>query len=350
MNQYLWINRWNDIRNNSAITKQKEGLTFISTYTMEDFKRVLSELYMGLQMNEGSMTSRYVCFIPPNGNEVIKLRLSDHPSSPSEWGEKEITGLPNRRYSIVIFSRKSMPIETKQGIKELDWKSYSAQNIPTYEKTFNRYYLRETFNTLKSILATIYQGGSPEDKTIPINLTENKHNTNMNKKLIRLTESDLHQIVKESVNKVFKEADRHRPGYFKGKPDRHREGYWKERWAKQKAAKQAESEKDADTSEKPQKQASKPQKDRHRKGYYHDYNQAHPERLDRGFTKGYNNGNVSDGLKQKKRQWLNKTLGIYIIGYDELGRPITNNPFGDMLRNKEMEWHDDDWDEGSWDD
>ena len=172
----------------------------------------------------------------------------------------------------------------------------------------------------------------------------------MNKKLIRLTESDIHKIVKESVCKILKEADRHRPGYFNGKPDRHRDGYWKERWAKQKATKQAESEKDADTSEKPQKQVSKPQKDRHRKGYYHDYNQAHPERLNRGFTKGYNNGNVSDGVKQKKRQWLNKTLGIYIIGYDELGRPITNSPLSDMLRNKEMEWHDDDWDEGSWDD
>lgn len=28
---------------------------------------------------------------------------------------------------------------------------------------------------------------------------------------------------------------------------------------------------------------------------------------------------------------------------DELGRPITNDPLGDLLRNKEMEWHDDDW-------
>ena len=91
-------------------------------------------------------------------------------------------------------------------------------------------------------------------------------------------------------------------------------------------------------------------KDRHREGYYHDYNQAHPERLNRGFTKGYNNGNVSDGVKEKKRTWLNKTLGIYIIGYDELGMPITNNPLGDMLRNKEMEWQDDDWCESSWDD
>ena len=158
---------------------------------------------------------------------------------------------------------------------------------------------------------------------------------------------NIDKIISESINKVISEADRHREGYFKGKPDRHREGYWKERWAKQKAAKEAEKQ---GTPSKPKSKASKLQKDRHRKGYYHDYNQAHPERLDRGFTKGYNNGNVSDGVKEKKRKWLNKTLGIYIIGYDELGRPITNSPLSDMLRNKEMEWHDDDWDEGSWDD
>ena len=41
------------------------------------------------------------------------------------------------------------------------------------------------------------------------NLDENKQykaNTNMNKKLIRLTESDLHRIVKQSVNKILKEG------------------------------------------------------------------------------------------------------------------------------------------------
>ena len=39
--------------------------------------------------------------------------------------------------------------------------------------------------------------------------TENKQyksNTNMNKKLIRLTESDLHKIVKEAVNKILTES------------------------------------------------------------------------------------------------------------------------------------------------
>lgn len=161
--------------------------------------------------------------------------------------------------------------------------------------------------------------------------------------VIRLTESDLHRIVKETVCKILKEADRHRPGYFNGKPDRHREGYWKERWTKQKAAKQAETENDTDKS-------TKPQKDRHRKGYYHDYNQAHPERLNRGFTKGFNNGNVADGRIGDNGIGKEIFPGVYIIGYDELGRPITNDKLGDQLRNKEMEWHDDDWDEGSWDD
>lgn len=162
-----------------------------------------------------------------------------------------------------------------------------------------------------------------------------------------MTENRLDEIIKKSVNEALKRKDRHRPDYFKDKPDRHREGYWKERWAKQKAEKQ---NKEQNASSVKQKNSSKPKKDRHRKGYYHDYNQTHPERLNRGFTKGYNNGNVNDGVKQKKRQWLNKTLGIYIIGYDEMGRPITNNPFGDMLRNKETEWHDDNWCESSWDD
>ena len=38
-------------------------------------------------------------------------------------------------------------------------------------------------------------------------INESKKHYNMNKKLIRLTESDLHRIVKESVKKVIKEED-----------------------------------------------------------------------------------------------------------------------------------------------
>lgn len=82
-------------------------------------------------------------------------------------------------------------------------------------------------------------------------------------------------------------------------------------------------------------------KDRHRPGYYTEYNKKHPERLNRGYTKGYVNGNVSEGPIMKQRPEI--FPGVYLLGYDELGRPITNDPLGDLLRNKEMEWHDDDW-------
>ena len=150
-------------------------------------------------MYMGSHTSRYATFIPQNNNEVIKLRLSNHLSTVEEWGRNELTGLPNRRYSIIIFSNESMPNESKQQIKETSWRSYLSQGIPVYEKCFNSSYLNETLPRLISILKTIYNGGSPEDKTITINLTEDKKyktNKNMKKQVIKLTESDLHKIIK----------------------------------------------------------------------------------------------------------------------------------------------------------
>lgn len=145
------------------------------------------------------------------------------------------------------------------------------------------------------------------------------------RKIIKITEGDLHNVIRESVNRIIKEGDRHR------------DGYWKERWVKQKEAKAAQTPEELPKKTKPKK------KDRHRPGYYHDYNKAHPERLNRGFTKGYNNGCLSDGPKVRDNIGKEIFPGIYINGYDELGRPITNSPLSDMLRNKEMEWHDDDW-------
>lgn len=81
--------------------------------------------------------------------------------------------------------------------------------------------------------------------------------------------------------------------------------------------------------------------DRHSKGYYSRYNAAHPERLERGYTKGYEDGCVSNGKKPKKI--LGKIGLDNILGWDEFGFPITDNPIGDLLRHKEAEWHDDDW-------
>lgn len=204
MRDKLWINRWDDRRKNSARQKGNNGKTFITNYTFDDYRNVFIELCQGLNMVQGSQSSYYLTFIPSNNQEVIKLRISDHPSNEQEWKQKEVTGLPNRRYSIVLFSNRSMPQQSSEGIKETNWSGYLSQNIPVYEKCFNRYYLNETFNELKSIIAMIFEGQSPEDKTIQINLNEYKENTmNTNKKVIRLTESDLHKIIEESFNNIL---------------------------------------------------------------------------------------------------------------------------------------------------
>lgn len=74
-----------------------------------------------------------------------------------------------------------------------------------------------------------------------------------------------------------------------------------------------------------------------RRAYYREYNKKHPERLNRGYTKGYKNGNVSEGRideerKVKKRTW-----------YDRMFNPT----FSELLYDKVfVEWHDDDWEEG----
>ena len=49
-------------------------------------------------------------------------------------------------------------------------------------------------------------GRYPADDTIPLYEKINKNNKNM-KKIIRLTENDIHRIVKNSVNKILKEMD-----------------------------------------------------------------------------------------------------------------------------------------------
>ena len=142
-----------------------------------------------------------------------------------------------------------------------------------------------------------------------------------------------------------KTKDRHREGYYKeyaertGRKDRHSADYYKKYRERKKLEKEAEASSSVDSStisNTETKKKAKPKKDR--RAYYREYNKKHPERLNRGYTKGCVNGNASEGAI-----YGFDAFGNRILGYDELGRPITNDPFGDMLRNKEMEWHDDDW-------
>ena len=145
--------------------------------------------------------------------------------------------------------------------------------------------------------------------------------------------------------------DRHREGYYKeyaertGKKDRHSADYYKKYRERKKLEKEASSSSDSSAesstsssiSNTETKKKSKAKK-KDRRAYYREYNKKQPERLNRGYTKGCINGNASEG-----EIYGFDVFGIRILGYDELGRPITNDSFGDMIRNKMMEWHDDDW-------
>ena len=65
-----------------------------------------------------------------------------------------------------------------------------------------------------------------------------------------------------------------------------------------------------------------------RRAYYREYNKKHPERLNRGFTKGYINGNVSDGPIQKKpqRTWYDR---MFNPTFSELLYDKATDPRGD---------------------
>ena len=209
MRNRLWYTIWDERRRLNAINKSETGFSFLGSYIFKDFKTVFIDICSGLNLTQGSPTSHYGIIIPKSKEEVVRIRLSDHRSTEEEWKDKEVSGIPNKRYSIVIFSNKSMPIESEQQIRETKWRSYLSNGIPVYEKCFNRFYLNETMPKLIQILSAIYTGQSPEDNTISINLNENKvYKTNRKmKQTIRLNETDLHRMIKESVRQVLNEND-----------------------------------------------------------------------------------------------------------------------------------------------
>ena len=143
--------------------------------------------------------------------------------------------------------------------------------------------------------------------------------------------------------------DRHREGYYKeyaertGKKDRHSADYYKKYRERKKLEKETSSSADSSSvSNTETKKKAKVKKNR--RSYYREYNMKHPERLNRGYTKSCVNGNASEGEEIHGFD----VFGICILGYDELGRPITNDPLRDKIRNHKMQMAWDDLDEDYW--
>ena len=169
--------------------------------------------------------SYYIRFIPINKQYiVIDLRTTDHLRG-EEWSDRKDKGEhPNLRASAIVqdTSGTTPTVVTKKphianGIKI----KRVVQNIPTMLYGTPEQVIKH-LNTLICLFQNGYFGKYKEKKASPTIESNNKtlekeQYINMNP-LIRLTESDLHRIVKESVNRILvKEIDTNQEEYYEMK-------------------------------------------------------------------------------------------------------------------------------------
>lgn len=156
--------------------------------------------------------SYYIRFIPINKQDiVIDLRTTDHLRG-EEWSDRKDKGEhSNLRASAIVqdTSGTTPTVVTKKphianGIKI----KRVVQNIPTMLYGTPEQVIKH-LKTLVCLFQNGYFGKYKEKEVVPSTTRNNQNincNRNMNKKLIRLTENDLHKIVKRSVNKILREG------------------------------------------------------------------------------------------------------------------------------------------------
>lgn len=241
MSKIQYIQAWKNsnaiLQWNNAIENRENGLRGLSTFQLpnSNLNNVPFTLAYKMGLKQGSKTSWYELFIPPTNNEVIKIRMSDHKSTETEWPPIEDC-LPNRRYSIVIFSEESMNIQKNAHIKYIDWYQYNVEGIPVYEICIYCGFLTKVWSFLYKVISTLYNGGHPEQLSINDYLhsisddkretpndmisqwnrtvdkiNDSKTNKYMKKNVVKINENTLRQIVAESVKKVLNEVY---GGYF----------------------------------------------------------------------------------------------------------------------------------------
>ena len=163
---------------------------------------------LGIPNSQGA--SKYgVVTIPKEDGSVLEasLRITNHNSD----AETYITHNANYEYNLSILVRKNFKPNTFKPHNDvvLDEFVYYGKRMQRVENP-----LTQIINSIIGFLQSgVYNDttGVAFKNTSPQTNDNNKLNcnTNMNKKLIRLTEQDLHKIVKESVNTILSEG-----GYY----------------------------------------------------------------------------------------------------------------------------------------
>lgn len=131
----------------------------------------------------------------------------------------------------MFFNRHSMNIQYKQGVKYIDWNTYTVEGIDVCVLVIYCGFVQQLWIFIYKALLCLYNGGKPEDnkltdyiarieadkrmssndiisqwnRTIDKN-NESKTNKNMKKNVVKINENTLRQIVAESVKKVLREG------------------------------------------------------------------------------------------------------------------------------------------------
>ena len=149
-------------------------------------------------MREADSQSLYRAFIVLNNDEIITIRLSRHFVTKNSANRAfNNYGKPKIEYHLVI-SRYQQPVNSNKDV-------YYDMEISGVEIKVREYDLSEFNNgnirsgILDEIIKLLTYVDCP-----PAN-NENKQYNNMSRKIVRLTESDLHSIVKEAVNRIINE-------------------------------------------------------------------------------------------------------------------------------------------------
>ena len=158
--------------------------------------------------------SYYIRFIPINKQDiVIDLRTTDHLRG-EKWSDRKDNGEhPNLRASAIVQDTSDTAptvVPKKPHIANGITIKRVVQNIPTMLYGTPEQIIKH-LNTLICLFQNGYFGKYKEKKPKPPTVDSNnktlENEQYMNRKpLIRLTESDLHRIIKESVNRILRES------------------------------------------------------------------------------------------------------------------------------------------------
>ena len=201
---YVWIDKKNngddsDYTNGKHDTKEAINVfQSLYGYTFKNEYRLFRYFFKHLCMREADSQSLYRAFIVLNNDEIITIRLSRHFATKNSANRAfNNYGKPKIEYHLVI-SRYQQPVNANKDV-------YYDMEISGVEIKVREYELSE-FNDgnirsgiLDEIIKLLTYGVCP-----PAN-NENKQYNDMNRKIVRLTESDLRSIVKEAVNRIINE-------------------------------------------------------------------------------------------------------------------------------------------------